>query len=191
LRFIIPSWDEVYGLILGLARRIRESYKPEAIIGVLRGGVVPARIILDIVGGDLLTIGVSFYKDIGQTKGAPQITQPLTFPVDGMRVLVVDDVIDTGRTLALVVGELHRAAKDVRTAAVYFKPWAELRPDFYAAETEAWVVFPWERREMVEKIARALIGAGMRLSEVEEHLVSAGMDRWLARALLAEVEGSR
>ena len=187
-KLIIPSWDEVYKLLLELARRAQGRNHPDAIVGIARGGLVPARVIADLLSVQKLgTIGVAFYTDIGRTDKRPRVTQPLSIDVESQRILVVDDVADTGSSLALVVAELHKSARDLRTAAIYKKPWTKFIPDFYAKETDAWVVFPWERRETVENIRLRFLDAGRSLVDLQALLVRSGMNRHLAENLIAGI----
>ena len=61
----------------------------------------------------------------------------------GKRILVVDDVSDSGHTLALVVGMLGEEAAEVRSATLYTKPRTVLVPDYTWRETDGWIIFPW------------------------------------------------
>ena len=190
----MPSWDEVCNLADELAEQIRKKFAPDVILGVARGGLIPARLISDFLNvPTLLTVGVAFYTDIGRTGKQPRITQPLPSHITGKHILVVDDVADTGRSLEVVVAELKKDQLDLRTATLYQKPWVEFKPDFYAKETDAWIVFPWEHRETVRKIVGRVASACKDLKEVEDQLVSAGMKRPLAHSLVkhAAEEGSR
>jgi len=188
VRFIIPSWDEVCNLATSLAEQIRGRFAPDVIVGVARGGLIPARLMSDFLNvSTLLTVGVAFYADIDKRGKEPRITQALPSHITGKNLLVVDDVADTGRSLEVVVAELRKHQLDIRTATLYRKPWVEFKPDFYAKETDAWIVFPWERRETVRKIAGRVAGAGKNFQEVEDQLVSAGMKRPLAHDLVKAI----
>jgi hypoxanthine phosphoribosyltransferase len=96
---------------------------------------------------------VKFYKGIGSRGTKPIITQPIMADMAGKKVLIVDDVVESGRTLE-VVTELCsiRGASAVRTAALYLKPWAMMNPDYFAAKVEEWVVFPWEVGETLREL---------------------------------------
>jgi len=118
-------------------------------VGISRGGLVPARILSDILGvRELFTVRVSFYTAVGKAAAAPRIVQPLAERLDGKRVLLVDDVSDTGESLIAAKGHLRdMGAGEVRVATLHFKPHSRLKPDFFVAETDAWPVYPWERHE--------------------------------------------
>ena len=193
-KFIMPSWDEVCSLAFDLSEKVRSAFSPDVVVGIARGGLVPARLLVDLLGvSTMLTVGVAFYKDIARREKQPRITQALPFHIAGRHLLVVDDVVDTGKSLELIVGELKKAQHEVRTATLYRKPWAEFNPDFYSKETDAWIIFPWERMETLRKIAGSALSSGKTLKDVEDQLVSAGMESSLAQSLVKQVarEGLR
>jgi hypothetical protein len=132
------------------------SYRPEVIVGISRGGLVPARIISDIIGVNSMGIlGISFYKAMGKTDGSPIITQDLTMDLKGKRVLVVDDIADTGRSLLAAKDYIARkGVKEMKVATIHYKPHSILKPDYFIAETTAWVVYPWEIHEVERELKK-------------------------------------
>ncbi|MEM2542862.1 MAG: phosphoribosyltransferase family protein, partial [Candidatus Korarchaeum sp.] len=75
---------------------------------------------------------------------------PINCRLDGMKVLLVDDVADTGESLIVARDHiLERGAAEVRIATMHYKPWSKIKPDYYSEETEAWVVYFWEYAETV------------------------------------------
>ncbi len=182
-KYEAPSWDQVYDMLLDLAARVRVSgYSPEVILGVSRGGWPPARVMSDLLqNSNLANIKVEFYKDIGVRAEKPRITQPVTSNVVGKRVLVVDDVSDTGHSLRVVVNHLRRnRVEDLRVCTLYLKPKSVFRPDFFAKVTRKWVIFPWERLEAVRLIARRV----KTTSAVARELRGSGLSGRLVRRLL-------
>ena len=149
LTFETVEWDHVYSLLLEIADRIKESdFKADVIVGISRGGLLPARILSDLLDNPhLANIKVEFYVDIDQTKEVPVITQPVSVSVKDKRVLIVDDITDSGQSFRLVWETLAQETAEVKTVTLYHKPWSCFTPDIYARETEAWVIFPWEFRE--------------------------------------------
>jgi hypoxanthine phosphoribosyltransferase len=195
IRLLIPSWDVIYQLLIQLAEGITgASYKPDLIIAVSRGGLVPGRILADLLNcAAMRTIGVSFYEDIGRHGRRPTMTQPLSGPInDDALALVVDDIADTGETLALVQHELGPRVGELKTATVYRKPSSILTPDFSGQETDAWVIFPWELCESVKRIGRKLLQSGRAFPEAQEYLVQAGIPRGHVRMFMKDLlEGGR
>jgi len=185
IEFEVPSWDEIYDMLLNLAEKIRKNgFRPDIIVGICRGGWPPARVMSDLLGNPrLANITVEFYVDIAETKSKPVLTQPVSLPVDGKRVLILDDVADTGRTLKLVREYLFsRGADQVKIATIYYKPWSIVKPDYYERETRQWVVFPWERKETVRKLMKK-----HKRDEVRKRLVKGGMNPKLADRFIEEV----
>lgn len=158
-KYEAPGWDQIYDMLIDLALQIRESrYRPEVIVGVSRGGWPPARIMSDLLQNpNLANMKVEFYKDIGITSKKPKITQPVTAIVKGKRVLVVDDVADTGQSLGVIVAHLRKkGAKQVKVCTIYLKPHSIFQPDFYAKKTRKWIIFPWERFEAIKLISKKI-----------------------------------
>jgi len=125
---------------------------------------------------------------VAETKGKPIITQPVSVSVKGKKVLVVDDVADTGESLRLVRAHLgEQGATEVKIATIYYKPWSVIIPDYYEKETSTWIVFPWERKETVKKVVAKYKRQGKTVDEAKEKLVSSGMNRKLVERFLQEI----
>jgi hypoxanthine phosphoribosyltransferase len=155
LEFDVPTWNQVYDMLLSLADKIRkEGFKPEVIVGVSRGGWPPARILSDLLGNpNLANVKAEFYLGVAETKGEPSLTQPVSVKVAGKKVLIVDEVADTGKSLKLVRQHIaEQGAAELRIATIYLKPWSIVKPDYYEKETRHWIVFPWEIKETIRKI---------------------------------------
>jgi hypoxanthine phosphoribosyltransferase len=188
--FEIPTWERIYELLLDLASRIRSAdFKPDVIVGVSRGGWAPARIMSDLLENpEMANVKAEFYQGIAETKGEPSITQPVSVSVKGKKVLVVDDVADTGKSLALVREHLkEQGAADVKIAAIYYKPWSIVTPDWFERKTSRWIIFPWERKETVRHILEKCKKKGMSIDEAKETLVRSGLDRKLLERFIAEI----
>lgn len=143
------AWGGVEAMCRKLAREIRAAgFQPDYIIGVGRGGWVPARLLSDMLGvRGLCAMGVRFYSGVGRRKGKPVITQGFPLSVEGKRLLVVDDIADSGESLLLVKKKLA-GAKELRFATLHMKPGSRFRPDFFARRTGKWVAYPWDKEEM-------------------------------------------
>ncbi len=148
MKFIKPGWGKIEGMCRALAKKV-SAFKPDWIVGVSRGGLVPARLLSDYLdNSNVSIIRIEFYKTIGETRDFPTISQPLQVDVKGKRVLIVDDVADTGRSLAVAKEHIKRAgASEVKIAVLHQKPKSIVRPDFYIGTTGAWIIYPWEKEE--------------------------------------------
>ena len=190
IEFDVLSWNQVYSMLLSLADKIRMSkFKPDVIVGVSRGGWAPARVLSDFLGNPILAnVRAEFYVGIAETEHEPALTQPASVPVDGKKVLVVDDVADTGKSLKLVKEYLiEQKASEVKVATVYYKPWGIVKPDYFEKETRRWVVFPWERKETVRKIIEKCRGNDVSFEKEKAKLVKAGMPAKLVNKFLKEI----
>jgi hypoxanthine phosphoribosyltransferase len=187
-RFEVPTWNAVYAMLLSQAARMRKDhFKPDVILGVSRGGWVPARIHSDLLeNSTLATIRTECYIGVGKAKAEPVLTQPLSMPLDGKTVLVVDDVADTGRSLKLVKEQvMQKGAQEVRVATLFRKPWSVVKPDYCERETKLWVVFPWDIKETIRKTFET---RGAKSVETESsRLEEAGLPKKLVAKFLKEM----
>jgi hypoxanthine phosphoribosyltransferase len=149
----VLSWDLFGTASRQLAQTIADSgFEPEMVIAVARGGLIPAGAIAYALGIKAAgTLNVEFYSDIEETLPDPVVLEPLldTNAVVGKRLLVVDDVADSGRTLDLVLELLRAHTPDVKSAVLYTKPRTIVRPDFSWHETDLWINFPWSSDALV------------------------------------------
>ena len=147
------TWDEAENMCRQLAEKA-EKFSPDMLVGISRGGLVPVRLLSDILDNrNVATIKIEFYKTLNKTSGLPRITQPLTADVKGKKVLIVDDVSDTGMSLQVAKDHVMRAgATEVKIATLHFKPKSTVEPDFFIAKTENWIVYPWEKNEVARDL---------------------------------------
>jgi uncharacterized protein len=150
---VVQSGPEMLGwLEFGDAARIMakdvvdSGFVPEVVVAVARGGLIIAGAVAYALGTKMCgSINVEFYTDVEQRLEEPVVLAPaLDAPsLAGKRVLVVDDVSDSGRTLALVVDIVRQAGAEVRSACLYTKPGTVLEPDHFWRRVDGWITFPW------------------------------------------------
>lgn len=190
VEYEVPTWSQIYDMLLALAQKIQCSgYVPDVIVGVARGGIIPARILTDLLEAPLLaSVQVEFYVDIAQPTLEPTLKQSLTADIAGKRALLVDDIADTGKSLKLAQIHLQQqGAAQTKTAALYTKPHSITTPNYYEKQTSRWVVFPWDTKETLRKIVQR--GQGKRVANQEiAKLVKAGLPKLLADKLLADMQ---
>jgi hypoxanthine phosphoribosyltransferase len=124
----------------------RSDFRPEIVIAVARGGLIPAGALAYALGTKAAgTLNVEFYTDIEETLADPVVLEPMldTSAIRGKRLLVVDDVADSGRTLALVMDLMRQHGANARSAVLYTKSRTILRPDYSWRDTDLWITFPW------------------------------------------------
>ena len=143
----VLGWLEFGDAARHLARDVvAADFTPDVIVAVARGGLVLAGSIAYALDTKMCgSINVEFYTGVDARLPEPVLLPPtLDAPsLAGKRVLVVDDVSDSGRTLALVRDLLAEVADEVRTVCLYSKPQTILEPDFVWKRTAQWITFPW------------------------------------------------
>jgi hypoxanthine phosphoribosyltransferase len=186
----VPTWSQIYDLVLNQTKKIRQSgYVIDVVVGLSRGGLVPARIICDLLEvPELVTIQIEFYTDIARTANEPVLRQPLAVSVDGKSVLLVDDIADSGKSLNKAISYLKgQGIGEVKTATLYYKPQSLTMPDFYERQTLNWIVFPWDTKETLRKIILKAEGRRALNHEIAK-LVKAGLPKPLTEKLLSEMQ---
>ncbi len=190
--YIAPGWDQIYDMLLDLASMVRKSgFTPDCIVGISRGGWTPARIMSDFLENpNTANMKVEFYLGIGKTARKPVITQPVTSVVKDKKILLVDDVADTGESLKVALDHLVQGgARAVKTATIYYKPQSTTKPDFFVAETSSWIIFPWERLETTRLLLDQAKKKGKGEPWVRENLVKGGLEKATVDKLLQFVRG--
>ena len=148
----IVSWEEVDRLIDHLLPQFRREFT--AMIVITRGGIVPGGLLAQAMNiTHVLTAAVDFPAQLAQAQNVlmawPEFIQ---FPADdklrGRPTLIVDDVWGSGRTVTAVKNRVSAAGGFAETCVLHFNPYRNLfgsvRPDYYAAITDAYIVYPWE-----------------------------------------------
>lgn len=143
----ILGWDEFGDAARELAADVlRSGFRPDVVVAIARGGLLLAGAVayaLDVKSCGALN--VEFYTGVDARLPEPVVLAPMLDrdSLVGKRVLVVDDVSDSGRTLAMVVSLLSRTEAEVRSVCLYSKPGTVLEPDFVWRTTSRWIDFPW------------------------------------------------
>lgn len=148
----VLNWQEIDKLIDHLLPQFEKEF--EAMVLITRGGIVPGGMLAEAMGlTNILTAAVDFPAEVEREKaGLFAWPRFLQFPSDellrGKRVLVVDDVWGSGRTITAVKNRVSAAGGFPSTCVLHFNPYRNLfgsaRPDYYAATTDAYIVYPWE-----------------------------------------------
>jgi len=144
----IVTFKEVHEMTRAVAEKVRASgYKPTTIVGLARGGWVPARLMCDFLGiTDLISLKVEHWIQTGRTKDEATIRYPLMADLSGKRLLVVDDITDTGKSLITSIDYLTQFHPDeMRVATMQYIPGSAYRPDYFSEEVKvwAWFIYPW------------------------------------------------
>lgn len=179
LQFLHLSWNDIQRLSEKLAAKISDSgYIPGVVVAVSRGGFDPARILCDQLGvRRLASVQLEAYDGMIK-RPEPVVVLPVNADLQDMRVLLVDDVSDSGASLAK--GREHlmeRNASEVRIATLHIKPWSKFVPDYYAAEVDKWIVYPWELRECLLEVAGKIRADGVSSQAIVDKLIESGFKK--------------
>lgn len=144
----IVSFQEVHEMVKNLAEKVKTSqYEPTTIVGLARGGWVPARLMCDFLGiTDLVSLKVEHWLETGKTKDEATIKYPLVTSMKGKKLLVVDDIIDTGKSLITSIEHLKSLNPDeMKISVMQYLTKSTREPDYYAEEVTEWFwfIYPW------------------------------------------------
>jgi hypoxanthine phosphoribosyltransferase len=143
----VMDWDTFGRATREIAQAVVDAgFEPDVVVAVARGGLPAGGAIAYALGTKAIaTLNVEFYTGVDQRLADPVVLPPLldTAALDGLRALLVDDVADTGETLALVRRLLVQHCTEVRTAVLYAKPTSVIDPDVVWRRTDRWITFPW------------------------------------------------
>jgi hypothetical protein len=148
------TWQEFDVLCNVLQEKIKQherelDLKFDCIIGLLRGGAIPAVWLAHNLNLPMRIIGLKSYDDTKQLDGVEfynDIGKELDEFVDNRNVLIVDDICDSGRTISCITKYLEKSnkANKIRFATLHRAHDSYYVPDIYAIESTVWVVYPWE-----------------------------------------------
>jgi uncharacterized protein len=143
----VMAWDDLGEGTRELAERIdADGYVPDVILAIARGGLLVAGALSYALGvKNTYTMNVEFYTGVDERLPAPMILPPVPELVDlsEAKLLIADDVADTGRTLALVRDFCVGKVAEVRIAVLYEKPTSVVASDYVWRRTSSWITFPW------------------------------------------------
>lgn len=195
---IVVDWNYAYDLCRDVSKEIKDAgFTPEVIIGIARGGWYLARVLCDFfLIKDLLSLKMAHWGVTATITGEAELKYGLDDAARNKlrekRVLVADDITDTGDSIKLVVEYVKsQGAKDVKTATLHHKTSSSFVPDFYGELVKKWrwVVYPWSIHEDVMDLVEKVIGEGgkwMGLDEIRTSLKEE-FDFYLPYYLLKEV----
>jgi hypoxanthine phosphoribosyltransferase len=155
------SWELFGAASRELAEQIAaDRYQPDIILSIARGGLFVAGALgyaLDVK--NLHLANVEFYTGVDERLPVPILLPPVPNVVDlsGSRVLVADDVADTGATLKLVRDFCAGHVADVRCAVVYEKPQSTVECEYVWRHTDRWINFPWSTQPPVVRRAAQVL----------------------------------
>jgi hypothetical protein len=138
------DWAFFGELCRALALRIAREYRPDIVLGITKAGVIPGVVVASIMQCDFAALSITREH----AKRRPTLLDEPAAVLAGRRVLIVDETCDSGDTLKLALTTVRKSSPaEVRTA-VSFKT-GRYAPDYYALETENFIILPWDREVFV------------------------------------------
>lgn len=145
------TWERFGNLSRALTEQLSEK-KIDIVIGIARAGLFPATAVACALRRELYPVRVTRrINDVVQYESPIwRVDVPAT--VTGQRVAVIDEIVDTGETLAIVAARaLERGARRVWTLSLVAHSWANPRPDFTALTSDALLIFPWDKQVLADR----------------------------------------
>jgi hypoxanthine phosphoribosyltransferase len=171
VHYLPVSWNTYHASAQKLAATLLACKEQvDEIVAISRGGLTLGHLLSDFLLIPISTISIQSYTDI-QTRGELEITAKLQRSMREKRILLVDDVSDSGKTLKRAVTYLKRAgARQVTTVTMFYKPHSVFRPDYYAKKTTRWILFPYEPTEMIALITKSMAQEGTSKADIQKFL---------------------
>jgi hypoxanthine phosphoribosyltransferase len=143
------SLSETIQGVQSLAERIKaDGHDPDVVIAIARGGFIPARYLAKYLDNrKLYSLGIEFYSDIGETMRVPKVYQHLPRSIRGQTALICDDIIDSGDSIRIAMGEVIEAGcANIITCSLHYKPRSVYKPNYFHEEVsnDIWIEYDWE-----------------------------------------------
>lgn len=143
------SWELFGELCRALALRVARDYDPQVIVGIAAAGVIPGAVIAAMLQKEFYAIKITRRETEAGVRERPEVLSAAPPQLAGRRVLLVDEVCDSGDTMRLALAAIREVGpSDLRTATSLVQE-GGYQPDYHALSTDGIVVFPWDR-EVIE-----------------------------------------
>ncbi len=173
----LVSWGSVEAWVASVAEAMRRDlFHPEMVIGMVRGGMVPSRLICDhLAEKNLFTVKTEHWGLTATPDGKAKLAQALTMDIRGKRVLIVDDITDTGQSMILARDHVSGLRpKELKTATLLHIAHSLIAPDYFARRVEkeewTWFIFPWNVREDLRNIVTKALDEPAEMKELKRRL---------------------
>jgi len=170
----ILTWQSFYDQSKKVAKKIQDSgYRADIMVGLARGGWVLSRVLCDFLEiKDLVSLKVEHWGVTATPDGAAQIKYPFEIDLSGKKVLVVDDITDTGQSMKVATDYIKTMKpEEIKTATLMHIEGSEFIPDYYGGKVQwKWYIFPWNYTEDMCNIVPKLAEKADTPSEIKEML---------------------
>ena len=177
--YITPTWDEMNQLAFEISQKIiQDKKKFDRIATLAKGGWPMTRSMVDFLSIEkVVSFGVKFYQHINRRLDKPYIYQDIPERISSENVLLFDDVADSGKSLDFARDYLiNHGAKSVTMATLFYKPHSTVKPDYYAAQTSAWIIFPYEAVDAIKVLSQKWQEKNLSQKEIITRLGKLGIN---------------
>jgi hypoxanthine phosphoribosyltransferase len=175
MRCELITWEYFYELARQLSLAMHAaSFQPDLIVAISRGGCIPARVICDYLDVfDLDVIKIEHYHGVHKQKSA-LLKYPLSAKISTKRVLLIDDVSDTGDSFEVGIKHLleHGQPAELKTAALHHKTVSSYTPDFYSEIVHEWrwIIYPWALMEDLRSLLHEMAAPPATAAEFARYI---------------------
>jgi hypoxanthine phosphoribosyltransferase len=176
IQYLPVSWDQYHSLTLKMAAAmLGHEQKPfDEIVAIARGGLTLGHLFSDYLQIPISSITIQSYTDI-QQQGDVKITAGLSKIIKDKRILLVDDIADTGKTLVRATEYLQDfSPTSITTATMFYKPHCSVMPDYFAKQTDKWILLPFEVTEWIYTFTKKMTTEGKSKRDIQQFLESLG-----------------
>jgi len=180
INYLTPTWDEINDLTFKIARQMLAAGKKfDRIVTLAKGGWPMTRSLVDFLSADkVVSLGIKFYSGINQRFSEPKIYQDFPIKLTGEKILLFDDVTDTGNSFQFTQTHLQKNnVKSIITASLFYKPHSVFKPDYYGWETSAWIIFPYEVVEAMIFLADKWTKQGLTPATIKARFLQFGFPK--------------
>jgi uncharacterized protein len=181
--YLSPHYS--HKLVFQLSQLINKSIragkmeKPELIVGIARGSLAWLKTLADWLNIDnIYTIRVVHYNNVAKRLEKPTLLESHLPRTDKARVLVFDNVIETGKTMKLAFNYLQmKGAEKIYTSSLFYKNNAKFKPDFYTLKTDAWIIFHFDIMETVKLLGSKWLNKQVDLQTIFRRFIKLGLPK--------------
>lgn len=172
----LVSWEQIDKWCETIKEKVSNSFRPDLIVALSRGGLVPGRILSDMLWiKDLISIKTEHWGITATSSGKAVLKDPGSLNIEGKKVLVVDDITDTGQSMKLAYDFIKgQKPSDIRTATMLHITRSTFIPDFYAEVVDeknwAWFIFPWNIYEDLDNLISRVLNGNLTFTQIENQL---------------------
>ena len=172
----LVSWNDIEEWCKKLRDKIIDSYKPDIIVALSRGGLVPGRILSDMLWiKDIVALKTEHWGVTATRDGKATLKDPGSLNLSGKNVLIIDDITDTGQSMKLAYDFVSKQKPEsLKTAVMLHINRSSFKPDYYASEIDqkdwTWFIFPWNVYEDMGNLVLKVLTQEMETALIEKKL---------------------